>query len=49
MYARRDMRSDYGILRSYSYGKMQPKYLITDIQYKKLNKSEKIEWVKNEM
>ena len=45
MYAKRDLRTDYGILRSYSYGKMKPKYLLTATKYKKLNKYEKLLWI----
>ena len=45
MYARRDMRSDYGVLRVCSFGRMIPKFIMTNVQYGKLNNFEKEKWV----
>ncbi len=44
-YARRDMRSDSGILRSFSCGRMMPSCVISEKSYKRLSKKEQKKWV----
>jgi len=47
-YARRDLRSNNGILRSYSSGHMVPKWTINNKLYNHLPEKEKHKWVRIE-
>ena len=41
VYCRRDMRSEFGILKSFSYGKMVPSHYISKKEYNQLSKENK--------
>jgi len=48
IYARRDMRSKHGILYTYCFGKLIPKWTITKMIYDKLSEKNKKKWIKIE-